>query len=240
MRGVDAGRGVVGIGAEALHGGGDPLHGPHQEEVQGQIDQHPGHRADEGGHGDQARQITPQLPLEPDLRHDDLDEVAVAETGFGHDADHLLGITGQDAERLQQPGQAAAVAQIDQDRPGQGRPLQQQAPDALALHRHRHHPRPGQELRGQAVGDHLVGRSLHGQGRQFGRAHALLEAALLIGRQRWRQDQQFRQHDEQQGEQQQARGQAAGPQPAARMLGRDGALGFDDRPHGDTRRARQR
>ena len=38
----DAGGGIVGIGAELLHGAGDPLHRPHQEDVQEQVDKKSG------------------------------------------------------------------------------------------------------------------------------------------------------------------------------------------------------
>ena len=214
-RELDPGLRIVRIGAEPLHGEGDPLHGPHQEQVQRQKDDQPGQGRHPGHDRHQAPQIAGQRLLELGVGGDELDEVGLAETRLGHHP-HAVARAEQRLERREQAEAGGAVTEIHEiGRARRPRIGEHQAANALTGNRHDLHPGAFEELDLELFGHHPVGGDLGGQRGQFGGAHPVQQPLLLVGR-HGRQDRQgAAQGRDHHGQHQQARGQAAGPEEAA-------------------------
>ena len=213
-RGLEVGGRVVGVGPEPLHGPGNPLHGPDQEEVQRQEDQGAGEAGDEQGREDHLPEIGLELVLQGGVGRHHLDEFGLfPETGLGHHPDGPVVSRAEGQEGGDQPGADRLLPKVHEIgclvAPG---PLQHQATKTPGLYGHRLYPGTGQELGGELLGDHPVRRDFGGQGGQFGSPDPVQQPVALEGRQGGGQDEGAGQGHEEGGEHKKARGQAAWPE----------------------------
>ena len=159
---LDVGGRIVRVGPEPLHRLGDPLHRPHQERVQREIDEAASDDRDEQVDRRKPQQIAFELDLQRRVGHHDLDEVAVAKLRARHHPHHPAPAAEQGVQRREQA--RGAAAQIDQvGRARHPRRGQQQPAHAAALHRHRDDAGAIQELGRELVADLLVGRGVDRQ-----------------------------------------------------------------------------
>ena len=210
--GLDPGLGVLGVGAEALHGPRDALHGFDEEGVEREVDRRPCQRRDEQHHRDEAGEIGQQLLAQRFVRGDDLDKFARAEARLGDDADHPPLAAEEGVERRGEPGARVLAAQVDEvGRLHRARRGQHQAAHAVLLDGHGDDAGAVEQLLRELAGDLAVGRNLRRQRGQFGGADAVEQPLLFEGGEDRRQDQQAGERDKQGGEDQQARREAARP-----------------------------
>ena len=204
--GDDDARGIFRVVAEARHVRRDPMQRPHEQVVQREIDQRRGDGGDDQRQQQDVRRELQHRRAQRLLVHDDLDELAAARRIAEH-ADHLVVVREQNRKGMHDgtvPGRVAHVDFVIDRR----RHVADHEQAALAAHLHGH--RAGadrvEHLPGQMVG-HVRRRLQHQRG-GVGVAELIPEPIQSVVRDRRHVDQHFRDHHEQDREDEELVGQA--------------------------------
>ena len=204
--GDDDARGILRVVAERRHVGGDPVQRPHEQVVQRQVDQRRGDGGDDQRQQQDVRRELQHRRAQRLLVHDDLDELAAARRIAEH-ADDLVVVRQQHREGMHDGAMPGHVAQVDVviDR---RRHVADHQQAALLPHLHGDGARADrvEHLPGQMVG-HVRRRLQHQRG-GVGVGELVAEPVQSVVRDRRHIDQHFRDHHEQDREDEELVGQA--------------------------------
>ena len=195
--GGDDARRVFRIGAERHHVRGDAVERAHEQVMQGEVDERRRDRRDQQRDQEHVARIPPHRLAQRAFVDHDLDELAAHRRRPDRPDDVVVAVEQKGAERLDDGRPRAHVAGIDlllhlAGEIGRG----EQA--ALLAHLHRH--RPGadavEDLLGEALRHHAARRRIEHQRGGVGGGEAVIEPGQAEIRDRRHIDQHFRQHDE--------------------------------------------
>jgi hypothetical protein len=243
-------RGILRILAKLRHIVADPAHRPHHQEMQAEVDQGRREQRDDQGERQDTLGKGQHLVAQRCLVQHHLDPQAVVLGRSPQHTDDPHGFAPQYGEGVPDQAEEADLAKVEGRIDVVRRHVHQHELAGARLgQRHGEGLDVGQQLHGQLRAHHVIGGRLQCENGKMAGSQAFLQIVQAETRDRRRENQDFRQHDEGDGQQQQARREARrqggkrfafaqhGPANIARASGRwcnpdDHALGANRSSHG--------
>ena len=189
--------GIFRVGAKRRHVGGDPPHRPHEQIMQRQIDQRRCDAGDQERDQKQVDRIAQHGVAQRRLVDNDFDIVA-AHGGRTDDPHHAFLAVEHHLEGVDDRIEGVDMAHVEIVGDRRRRFADGEQPP-LRAHLHGDGARPDavEDLLGQAVGHHAVWRGIEHQRRRIGAGEPVVQPHQAIERDRGHIDQHFRDHHEQ-------------------------------------------